>query len=76
MTEAAERVGMTRQVLNNLANQKAGIYPEMSIRLFKTFGSSAAVWLGLQMEYDLAEAERDAGKINVQRITGPRRANG
>jgi antitoxin HigA-1 len=58
--EAALRLGVTRQTLNNLVNGKSGISPEMSIRLSKAFGSSPEVWLGLQMEYDLAEAERNA----------------
>jgi addiction module HigA family antidote len=76
VTEAAQRLGVTRQALNNVVNEKSGISPEMSIRLSKAFGSSPAVWLGLQMEYDLAEAEKDAGKIKVQRITGPARGDG
>lgn len=74
--EAAARLGVTRQALNNLVNEKAGISPEMSIRLSKAFGSSPEVWLGLQLEYDLAQAEKDAGKIKVQRITGRRVATG
>jgi len=69
VTEAAERLGVKRQTLNNLVNGKAGISPEMSIRLSKAFGSSPAVWLGIQMEYDLAQAERNADRIKVQRIT-------
>jgi len=69
VTEAAERLGVTRQALNNLVNEKAGISPEMSIRLSKAFGGSPAVWLGMQMEYDLAQAEKSAGKIKVNRIT-------
>jgi len=68
VTEAAERLGVTRQALNNLVNEKAGISPEMSIRLSKAFGGSPAVWLGMQMEYDLAQAEKSAGKIKVNRI--------
>ena len=74
--EAAVRLGVTRQALNNLVNEKAAISPEMSIRLSKAFGSSPEVWLGLQMEYDLAQAEKEAGNIKVQRITGPRTATG
>jgi addiction module HigA family antidote len=66
--EAAERLGIRRQTLNNLVNGKAGISPEMSIRLSKAFGSSPEVWLGLQMEYDLAQANKGAGRIKVQRI--------
>lgn len=69
VTEAAKRLGVTRQTLNDLVNGKAGISPEMSIRLSKAFGSSPEVWLGLQMEYDLAQAEKNAGKIKVSRIT-------
>jgi antitoxin HigA-1 len=68
ITEAAARLGVTRQALNNVINGKAGVSPEMSIRLSKAFGSKPDVWLGLQMEYDLAVAEKHAGKIKVRRI--------
>lgn len=67
--EAAERLGIQRQTLNNLVNGKAGISPEMSIRLSRGFGSSPEVWLGAQMEYDLAQARKKADRIKVQRIT-------
>lgn len=66
--EAAERLGVTRQALNNLVNEKAGISPEMSIRLSKGFGGSPEVWLRLQMQYDLAQAEKHAGEIKVRKI--------
>jgi addiction module HigA family antidote len=68
VTEAAKRLGVTRQTLNNLVNEKAGVSPEMAIRLSKAFGSSPEVWLGMQMEYDLAEIEKDAEHIKVKRI--------
>lgn len=68
VTEAARALGVTRQTLNNLVNGRAGISPEMSIRLCKAFGSSPEVWLGLQMEYDLAQAGKKAGRIKVERI--------
>jgi addiction module HigA family antidote len=69
ITDAAKRLGVTRQALNNLVNGKVGISPEMAIRLSKAFGSSPEVWLGLQMDYDLAEAMKNADHIKVQRIT-------
>ena len=53
VTEAAKRLGLTRQSLNNVLNGKSGISPEMAIRLSKAFGSRPEVWHGLQMEYDL-----------------------
>ncbi len=69
ITEAAKRLGVKRQTLNNLVNGKAGISAEMSIRLSKAFGSRPEVWLGLQMQYDLAKAGKTAGRIKVHRIT-------
>lgn len=68
VTEAARALGVTRQALNNLVNLKAGISPEMAIRLSKAFGSSPEVWLGMQMAYDLARLEKAAAKIKVQRV--------
>jgi addiction module HigA family antidote len=69
VTRAARLLGVTRQALNNLVNGKAGISPEMAIRLSKAFGSSPEVWLGLQMEYDLAQAEKHASRIKIKRVT-------
>ncbi len=68
VTEAARALGVTRQALNNVVNLKAGISPEMAIRLSKAFGSSPEVWLGMQMAYDLARLEKKAGRIKVQRV--------
>ena len=69
VTAAARALGVERQTLNNLVNEKSGISPEMAIRLEKWFGSSAEMWYGLQMEYDLAQAEKHADKIKVKRIS-------
>jgi antitoxin HigA-1 len=68
VTAAAEALGVTRQALNNLVNGKAGISPEMAIRLSKVFGSTPDVWLGIQMDYDLARAERESGRIKLRRM--------
>ena len=68
VTEAARALGVTRQALNNLVNFKAGVSPEMAVRLSKAFGSTPEVWLGMQMAYDLAQLEKEAGKIKVQRV--------
>jgi addiction module HigA family antidote len=66
VTEGAKVLGVTRQALNNLVNGRAGISPEMAIRLSKAFGASPEVWLRLQMAYDLAQARRK--KISVKRV--------
>jgi addiction module HigA family antidote len=49
VTEAAKGLGVTRQALSDLINEKAGISIDMAIRLSKAFGSSPETWLGLQI---------------------------
>ena len=74
VTEGAKVLGVTRQALNNVVNERAGISPEMAIRLEKAFGSSADMWLRLQLAYDLAQARKREGKIVVRRYRAPRAA--
>jgi antitoxin HigA-1 len=68
VTEGAKVLGVTRQALNNLVNGKSGISPEMAIRLDKAFGGGAEVWLGLQMDFDLAQAMKNERAIRVKRV--------
>lgn len=69
VTEGAKVLGVTRQALNNVVNGKSGISPDMAIRLEKAFGSSARVWLAVQMDYDLAQALKHERSIKVRRVT-------
>lgn len=66
VTEAAKGLGVTRQALSDLVNEKAGISVDMAIRLSKAFGSSPETWLGLQMAYDLWQARRRRDTIKVR----------
>ena len=68
VTDAALALGVTRQALNNLVNGKSGISPEMAIRLDKAFGGGAEIWLGLQLDHDLARARKNERAIKVRRI--------
>jgi addiction module HigA family antidote len=67
VTKGAEILGVTRQALNNLVNAKAGISPEMAVRLDKAFGRPAEGWLGLQTAFDLAQVRQHAQSIDVKR---------
>jgi addiction module HigA family antidote len=67
VTKGAEVLGVTRQALNNLVNGKAGISPEMAIRLDKAFGGTAEGWLALQTAFDLALARKKARATGVKR---------
>ena len=68
ITRAAEGLGVTRQALSDLVNQKAGISIEMSFRLSQAFGSTPEIWLGMQQAYDLWQARERVGKIKVERF--------
>ncbi|WP_267426735.1 HigA family addiction module antitoxin [Methylobacterium sp. GC_Met_2] len=53
---AAEALGVSRQTLDKIINERGGVTPDMAIRFEKVFGSSAETWLRLQLAYDLAQA--------------------
>ena len=69
VTRAAHGLGVTRQALSDLVNEKAGISVEMAIRLSKAFGSSPETWLGMQMAYDLWQAQSRAEQLTVEKFT-------
>lgn len=71
VTKGARVLGVSRQALNNLVNGKAGISPEMAVRLSKAFGSTPETWLRLQMAYDLAQVRQREGEITVTRVMVP-----
>ena len=59
VTEAASRLGCTRQSLSRLLNGKAGISPTMALALEGIGWSNASFWMRLQASYELAQARRD-----------------
>jgi addiction module HigA family antidote len=67
VTAGARVLGVSRQALNNVVNERAGISPEMAIRLEKAFGGTAQTWLRMQSNHDLARALKAEGKIRVRR---------
>jgi len=66
-TNAAEILGVTRLTLSNLVNGKNGVSLELAIRLSKTFGSGPELWLDMQMDFDLAQAEKNADRLKVKK---------
>ena len=69
VTEAARGLGVTRQALSELVNERTGVSVEMVIRLSKAFGSSPEAWLGMQMAYDLWQARGRMAAIRIRRFT-------
>lgn len=69
VSEAAKRLGVSRKQLSDIVNGRAGISPEMAIRLDKAFGGGAETWYRLQAAYDLAQALKRADRIKVKRLS-------
>jgi antitoxin HigA-1 len=67
VTEAAQKLGVSRQSLSAILNGRAGISAEMAVRLSKALATSADLWLGMQMQYDLWQARRHPPK-GVQKL--------
>lgn len=56
VTEAADRLGMSRGALSRVLNGHAAVSPDLAIRLENAGVSTARAWLALQTQFDLAEA--------------------
>jgi len=66
VTACAKVLGVTRQALNNLVNEKSDLSWEMAIRLSKAFGSTTEAWMRIQFQYDAAKVQERAKKIKVK----------
>ncbi len=69
VTEAAKALGVSRKTLSGILNGRAGISPEMAIRLSIAFDTTAESWLNQQVQYDLWQAEQHRGQLRVERLT-------
>ena len=58
VTEAASRLGVTRQTLSAVLNGRAGISAEMAVRLSRGLNTSPDLWLNMQMQYDLWQVQQ------------------
>ena len=68
VTAGARRLGVGRQTLSDLVNEKASVSIEMAYRLSKAFGSTPETWLGIQLAFDLAQSRHLERTITVERI--------
>ena len=57
-TEIADRLGISRQHLYDILNERKPVSPEVAVRLARLFGGSAISWVRMQGAYDAWRAER------------------
>ena len=78
--DLADAINVPYQRVNELINGRRGVTPSTALRLAKFFGTSAALWMNMQLRWDLYYAERTEAdalrgirKISIARIRAARR---
>jgi addiction module HigA family antidote len=67
VTDAAKALGVSRKTLSAILNGRAGISPEMAVRLSIAFDTTAESWLNQQTQFDLWHAEQGRKQLHVTR---------
>jgi len=60
-TEIARLLGISRQTLYDILNEKQPVTAQMAMRIGKLCGNGPEIWLKMQGRYDLKIAERELG---------------
>lgn len=68
VSDAAKALGVSRKTLSAILNGRAGISPEMAVRLSIAFDTSAESWLNQQTQYDLWIAEKRRKNLRVEKL--------
>ena len=68
ITEAAEGLGVSCKTLSAILNGRAGISPEMALRLSIAFDTTPESWLHQQSQYDLWVASQQTKGMKVKKL--------
>jgi addiction module HigA family antidote len=69
-TEVAVRLGISRQYLYDLIDQKKPVSATVAARLGRFFGNGGGIWLRMQAAHDLWDAEQDKDVRKVKLLQG------
>jgi len=67
--QPARALGVSRKTLSSILNGRAGISPEMAVRLSLAFGTTAESWMNQQVQHDLWHVERRRKKLHVAKLS-------
>ena len=67
VSKAAEILKVRRATLSDLLHSKAGLTPEMALRIEKAFGPDMDHLLRMQLAYDVAEVRQQSRNLGVKR---------
>ncbi len=72
VTEAAQQMEVTRQMLHRVLSGKSSVTPKMAVRMASLSGSRPETWLQLQAQFDLAKvtgaSENPLAELSVQEM--------
>lgn len=71
VNQLAKALDITAARLNDIVRGRRGITADTALRLARYLGTSPDVWLGLQLEYDLRNAQQTKLKA-IERAVKPR----
>ena len=74
VTEAAKVLGVGRQALSSLLNERTSLTTEMGLRVEKAFGPKMEHLMRMQLAFDLAQARNAERDIGVKRYVAKRAA--
>lgn len=69
VTDAARALGESRKTLSAILDGRAGVRPEMALRLAEAFDTTLESWLNQQVQYDLWVTQQSSGKLNVEKLS-------
>ncbi len=67
-TAVADALGISRQTLYGILNEKQPVTAGMAVRFGKLFGNGGIFWMNLQRNHDLAVAERTVDVSRIQTV--------
>ncbi len=67
--EIARLLGISRQHLHDILEEKKPVSPTVAVRLGKLFGNGAGLWVRMQGAYDTWHAEREVDVSKIPTLT-------
>jgi addiction module HigA family antidote len=64
-SEIADLLGISRQTLYDILNERQPVTAAMAVRLGKLCGNGPVLWLNMQKRYDLEKAEREVDTSSI-----------
>jgi antitoxin HigA-1 len=68
VTEAAAVLGVTRQALSNLLNERVSLTTDMALRIEKAFGPKMDHLMRMQLAYEIAAARSRESALKIKKF--------